>query len=581
MRSRVFLKLTGAFLLVIALTTVILDVSIRRAWERSQTDEIRQSLTRKTRLVALRVENDQSMVLQEVARQESQAAGTRVTVIDKDGVVLADTEAQPDAMENHAGRPEFQAALRGELGSSIRSSKTVGIEFMYVAVPIRHGAVRLAYPLATIQQNLAEVRREVLLASLWAVLAALALALVLAASVARRLRRIVQFASRIAEGDLTARLDESTLDDEIAQVSAALDSTARRLEESFRAIEVSRSQLQALLESMPDVVMAVSPDMRLQWANPRFAEAFGSTPRLQQPLVESVRDPQLLGTVEAALKNGEAQTAQGAGLLSGRSYAISAAPLPGRGVVVILRDMSEVERVEKTRRDFIANVSHELRTPLTSIQGYVETLLEQEGARDAHFLDVIQKNAVRMSRLTEDLLTLARVESGEHKLDLQPISAEELLREAEENTRALAERKGTKLRVASSPRREVKADRDAVMQVFANLVENAVKYSPAGAEISIGAEESGNEVSFFVRDTGPGIAMEHQSRLFERFYRVDVSRSRESGGTGLGLAIVKHIVLNHGGKVRVESELNHGSTFYFTLPLAVTRRTLLLDQFGQ
>lgn len=568
MKSRVFLKLAGAFLLVIAVTTAILDWGVRRSWERGRTEEIKQSLRRKAELVALRVQHDRSLPLQQLVDQEASAAEARVTVIDAEGKVLADSEAAAGEMENHAARPEFAAALKGEVGSAVRPSRTVGVDFLYIAVAVPNGAVRLAHPLSALRESLAEIRRELLVATLWAVLVATLLAILFAAVVARRLRRIVHFAERIAEGDLGARLDEATLNDEIAQVTAALDSTARKLEESFRAIEVSRSQLQALLENMPDIVLAVSPDRRLQWANPRFEEAFGMAPRLQQPLVESVRDPRLLDAVEAALRDGAPQTVRGLSLLPGRTYSVSVAPLPGSGAVVILQDISEVERVEKTRRDFIANVSHELRTPLTSIQGYVETLIDQDAGRDSRFLDVIRKNAVRMSQLTEDLLTLARVESGEHKLDLRPVAVADLVHEAEEQHRDLVARRKIILRVEAVVAREVAADRGAVQQVFTNLIDNAAKYSPEGAEITVGAVEKDGAVEFFVRDTGPGIASEHHARLFERFYRVDVSRSRESGGTGLGLAIVKHIVRNHGGNVRVESEVGRGSSFYFTLPIA-------------
>lgn len=569
MRSRVFLKLMGAFLLVVAVTAVTLDLSLRRAWERSQRDAIEQSLTRQTRLVALRVENDRRAGLAELAAEAGRVSNARVTVIDATGRVLVDTEAQPVSMENHAERPEFQAALRGEKGMDVRSSRTVGADFLYVAVPIQGGAVRLAYPLSSIQKDLGVVRQKLLWAMLWATLVTLLLALVIAASVARRLQRIVHFAGRIAAGDLSARIGNSGFD-EIAQVSATLDTTAGGLEESFRAVEVSRSQLQTLLQSIPDVVIAVTPEMRLQWANARFDQVFALPPRIGSPLVESVRDPQVLQAVEQALRSGQTATAKSEAMLPGKSFQVNVSPMPG-GAVVVMQDVSEVERVEKTRRDFIANVSHELRTPLTSIQGYVETLLDKDngsGGRDHHFLDVIRKNALRMSRLTEDLLTLARVESGEHKLNPQPVAAQTLLAEAEESLRELAARRGMKLRVTATTAHEVAADRGAVHQVFTNLVENAAKYSQEGAEISIGAEVMDGTVRFFVTDTGPGIAMEHQPRLFERFYRVDVSRSRESGGTGLGLAIVKHIVLNHGGKVTVESAVNRGSTFYFTLPLA-------------
>jgi len=235
----------------------------------------------------------------------------------------------------------------------------------------------------------------------------------------------------------------------------------------------------------------------------------------------------------------------------------------------VLRDLTETERVEKTRRDFIANVSHELRTPLTSIQGYTETLLD--GATDnghvREFLEIVRKNAARMSRLTEDLLTLARVESGEQRFELQPTTPTELLEDAVESFLEIARGQGNELTVEEVVSTHVKADREAIHQVFSNLIENAMKYAGSGGRIVLGARASERGVEFYVRDFGPGIASEHLPRLFERFYRVDKARSRESGGTGLGLAIAKHIVLAHAGIIRAESELNHGSTFLFTLPI--------------
>jgi two-component system phosphate regulon sensor histidine kinase PhoR len=239
----------------------------------------------------------------------------------------------------------------------------------------------------------------------------------------------------------------------------------------------------------------------------------------------------------------------------------------------VLRDSTEIARVERTRRDFIANVSHELRTPLTSLLGYTETLFDESPDPKAReFLDIIRRNAQRMSRLTEDLLTLARVESGEDPLEPAPVSAQELLRDAQVSFNEVAKSKGIAIEIAKSPEVQVFADRDAIHQVFANLIDNALKYAPGNKNILVGAEErqQGN-VEFYVRDFGPGIPSEHLPRLFERFYRVDKARSREAGGTGLGLAIVKHIVLNHGGEAGVTSELGHGSTFWFRLPRAAVR----------
>jgi two-component system phosphate regulon sensor histidine kinase PhoR len=234
-----------------------------------------------------------------------------------------------------------------------------------------------------------------------------------------------------------------------------------------------------------------------------------------------------------------------------------------------LRDTTETARIERTRRDFIGNVSHELRTPLTSLLGYAETLLDEPlDLRTREFLEIMRRNAQRMSRLTEDLLTLARVESGEDRLLQLPVAAQELLRDAQISFADLARNKGVTVEIVNSPDVQVLADRDAVHQVFANLIDNAIKYAAAGGKIQLGAKERESRVEFYVRDFGPGIASEHLPRLFERFYRVDKARSREAGGTGLGLAIVKHIVLNHGGEIGVSSELGHGSVFWFRLPLA-------------
>jgi two-component system phosphate regulon sensor histidine kinase PhoR len=242
--------------------------------------------------------------------------------------------------------------------------------------------------------------------------------------------------------------------------------------------------------------------------------------------------------------------------------------MPGGGAVAVLRDQTETERVEKTRRDFIANVSHELRTPLTSIQGYTETLLDgsQENNHSRDFLEVIRKNAMRMSRLTEDLLTLARVESGEQRFDIQPVTPGELLQEAVQNFREGARAHEVDLQVENTATVQVSADREAIHQVFSNLIDNAIKYGASGGRIVLGARPARGGVEFYVQDFGPGIPSEHLGRLFERFYRVDKARSRESGGTGLGLAIAKHIVLAHEGTIRAESELGRGSVFLFTLP---------------
>jgi two-component system phosphate regulon sensor histidine kinase PhoR len=405
--------------------------------------------------------------------------------------------------------------------------------------------------------------------ALVAFLVAVVISGIAARSRVQRLQHIVQFAQRVAAGDLAARIEESSAD-EIGQVATSLDKTVRQLEENFAALQTSQRQLETLLNSMQDAVIAVSADDRVQWANQTMDRLVPQRTRKNAPLVETVRDPDFLTAVRGANEVRKVFTARAASILPGRTFEVTAAPMPGGGAVAVLRDLTETERVEKTRRDFIANVSHELRTPLTSIQGYTETLLDgaPENNHDREFLDIIRKSALRMSRLTEDLLTLARVESGEQRFHIQPVTPADLLQEAVQSFREIARAQNVELKVEDSAAVQVGADAEAIHQVFSNLVDNAMKYAASGGRIVLGARPIAGNVEFFVRDFGPGIPSEHLGRLFERFYRVDKARSRESGGTGLGLAIAKHIVLAHGGTIRAQSELNHGSTFLFTLPLA-------------
>ena len=569
MRNRIFFKLLAVFALVIAAVTVTLDFSIRSAWETSLRQEIERQLRQKAVMFAERVNTDRQHNLQDIVSQEAQAAGARATVVDGSGKVLADSETSASAVENFAQQAEFVAALDGRVASDVRENLALGIPFLYAAAPVAGGAVRLAYSLSDIEAATAGLGRVLLSGSALAFLLALAVAGVAAELTARRLRRIVQFAERVAAGDLTARIAVRS-EDEIGQVASALDRTARQLEENFAALKTSQHQLETLLNSMQDAVIAIGPDERVQWANQTMDDLVPQRTRLNSPVVETVRDPDFLRAVRGASQAHTAFAGRATSIVAGRTFDVTAAPLPGGGAVAVLRDLTETERVEKTRRDFIANVSHELRTPLTSIQGYTETLLDSspENNHSRDFLEIIRKNATRMSRLTEDLLTLARVESGEQRFDAQPVPPGELLQEAVQSFRELARAHGIELQVEDSAPDSVIADREAIHQVFSNLIDNALKYAEASGRVVVGARPSERGVEFYVRDFGPGISSEHLPRLFERFYRVDKARSRESGGTGLGLAIAKHIVLAHGGTIRAESELNHGSMFLFTLPSA-------------
>jgi len=578
MKNRIFFKLLAVFLLVIAATAAILDIMLGGAWQASLRTEIERNLEQKTLLFAHRVEIDQTHSLAEIAAQEGQAAGARATIIDASGSVLADSESSPADIGSQADRPEFKAAIRGRIGSSERKSPTIGVPYLYTGARFSGGVVRLAYPLSDLEVIQGQMRRRLLWGSLLAAFMALLVAAGASIWMSRRLERIVDVAARIERGDLRARVGDIPLD-EIGRVAAAIDKTAEQIERSFAAVRSSQRQLETLLNSMQDAVIAVSAEGLVRWANQPMDRLVPQHTRLNAPVVETIRDPDFLSTVKAATTSKDVKTARATSIVPGRAFDVTAAPLPDGGIVAVLRDLTETERVEKTRRDFIANVSHELRTPLTSIQGYTETLLDsiaENSGSTREFLEIIRKNAARMSRLTEDLLTLARVESGETRFETEPVPPVELLHDAEESFREIARTQGVDLQVrdrngASGSVESlplVLADREAIHQVFANLIDNAMKYGRAGGRVELGARAAQRGIEFYVRDFGAGISSEHLPRLFERFYRVDKARSRESGGTGLGLAIAKHIMRAHSGSIRAESELNHGSTFVFTLPTA-------------
>jgi two-component system, OmpR family, phosphate regulon sensor histidine kinase PhoR len=372
----------------------------------------------------------------------------------------------------------------------------------------------------------------------------------------------------------------------------ALHLSAAEVVRQLEASSESRRKLEALLDSMQDAVTSVDGAGRIVWANVPMqrlvAESSGSV-RAGHSLVQTIRSPEILECVQEALEKREYVEMRPVSMPMGRIFAVSAAPMPEGGAVVVMQDITHVEQVERTQREFVANVSHELRTPLTSISGYVETLLEDERTglfftpQVREFLEAIYKSAKRMGRLTDDLLAMARVDSGEQKLRPQPVEVGVLIQEAEDAVAALAREKHGVLEIGEFPNVEVIADLDAIVQVLSNLIENALNYgvSPASAGqalpgqrldgalvvLSAAILEGSQDVRFCVEDFGAGIASEHLSRLFERFYRVDKTRSRESGGTGLGLSIAKHIVESHKGRMWVESELGRGSRFCFTLPL--------------
>jgi two-component system phosphate regulon sensor histidine kinase PhoR len=419
--------------------------------------------------------------------------------------------------------------------------------------------------------------------ALFIVVASVALALLWTGWIRKDARFLEDAVSEIGVGNAQMKegagpsfRDFEDLDHVIRQASA-------RVNRSLANAAESRQELEAMIDSMQDAVIAVDGAGRIQWTNQKMQKlipgmSFSSSVRVGHALVQTIRDPEVLDCMRVALEQRVVSERRSTSLLPGKIFEIAASPMPGGGAVAVLHDITRIEQVERTQRDFVANVSHELRTPLTSITGYVETLLDHEQglslqARD--FLTTIHKNATRMNRLTEDLLVMARVESSEQELHPVNLRADMLIRDAVQAMSGMVQDEEAVLEVGEIVPDEVVADQDAAVQVLSNLIENAIKYGRHPAErrsrVIVSAHSQQNFVEFRVQDFGPGIASEHLERIFERFYRVDKARSRESGGTGLGLAIARHVVESQGGAIWVDSELNVGSTFIFTLPQAASK----------
>lgn len=367
---------------------------------------------------------------------------------------------------------------------------------------------------------------------------------------------------------------------ELDRLAYALHLALSHSAQQSKAMEQGRRELETILDSMQDAVVAVDNAGRIQWTNEPLRRLLPGAPpsgtvRVGHALVQTIRDPEVLVCIDTSLKERTVCEGRAATMVPGRLFTVHAAPMPQGGAIAVLHDITQLEQLERTQRDLVANVSHELRTPLTSITGYVETLLEDldENSTEHEFLNTVLKNATRMNRLVEDLLVLARVESGRHTLQLIKIRASAVVSETLESMDGLLRDSEARVELGAIAKAEVLADPDAVVRVLSNLIENALKYGcgPGADRIVVSAEpdtEVPQSMRFDVRDFGTGIASEHIGRLFERFYRIDKARSRESGGTGLGLAIARRLIEAQGGRIWCESELHHGSVFSFTLPLA-------------
>ncbi|HET9293321.1 MAG TPA: ATP-binding protein [Gemmatimonadales bacterium] len=561
-------RLLSATLLVLLLGLVVLLWTADRLLRRDLERDMAVTLERQAVLIREAVPSEPAQAQQQLHQMAAQA-GLRITLIAPDGTVVAESDYATyplPPLQNHADRPEVREALQGRTGVARRQSETVGRALLYVAIPGGPGVVRVASDLSQVNALVRRAQLAVATAALVALLIGTLASLITARSIARPLTALGAAARAIAAGD-RPRFPRSGIPDIDALVQTLRD-MHHQLADRFDALRHGQAESAALVEAMVEGVLAADGKGRILTANSAARRLLGYRPE------EALPDLQELFRVKGA-RDVVSQVTQGVVVegreleLDGRMLLVSARPLNSGGAVLVLHDVTDVRRLEAVRRDFVANVSHELKTPLTSIAGYAETLVSDrpDEVTSGRFLEIILGNARRMQHLVDDLLDLSRIESGRWQPRKEPVDIAEVAREAWAPLAERAAQRHMELSVdVDNDASVVPADPEGLRQVLTNLFDNALRYAPAGGTVAVHTARQEGGLAVMVSDSGPGIPHEHLSRVFERFYRVDTSRSREEGGTGLGLAIVRHLVEAHGGTVRAESEVGEGTTITCWFP---------------
>jgi len=562
-------RLLLSYLAIIALTAVVVTVAADRTLRGRLTDESALEMEREARYFAAATDGRDAAGLDTLVHALAAATGRRLTVIARDGAVIADSDfprGQLAGLENHASRPEVRAALEGRVGRDLRHSTSTGRDELKVAISSAVGIVRVSAPLPQVDAVVGRAQGAVFIGAIAAVLAAALLSIGFAYNVSRPLVRLRDAAEAIALG---ARPSLDTRGrHEIGQLARALRTVDENLSGRLGELERERSGMAALIGSMVEGVIATDANGEVTALNPAARELLGLPgPDPAPPVLELFRQRGAREAIQQVLAGGTATDLEVE--FDHRTILLSGRALADGGAVFVVHDVTALKRLETMRRDFVANVSHELKTPLTVVRGYAETLRSDDPPVEVRrgFLDTMLANTARMQQLIDDLLDLSRIESRAWRPEPETVALEPLVREV---WTALSARAGASAIAFSTDiaadASGVRADPEAMRQILTNVLDNAARYTPAGGRVAVRATRDGAEVRIEIADTGPGIPGEHLPRIFERFYRVDPARSRELGGTGLGLAIVKHLVDAHGGRVEAQSVLGGGTTIVMTLP---------------
>jgi len=579
MKKNLFYKIFFSYLVIISLSFLLLDLFLREEVEKNLTSQIETEMMSYAKIIDL---SPREKITEQIGEMAN-ISNCRVTLIDARGKVFADSEKDVTQMENHSNRPEVQEARLKGSGISVRFSSSLNIDMLYVAVTIRNGEkingyVRLARPLHDVQKVIQKMYESILGASAIAVIVSLLIALFISYRLAEPIRAMERFTEKLRQGEPVGAILLNTAD-ETKKLADNINFLVEELKDKIRIANEEKSKLMTALTSMTEGVLIINAQGLIEFVSPvlgdmlsvRYEDVFGKT------LMEAFRSAELQKILTEFKRTGENITREitldmaEVVILNVSVSAVHGYPQEDK-TMIVFHDVTRLKKLEKVKEDFVANVTHEIRTPLTAIIGYLETI--KNGAivnidETKKFVDIILNQAERLNRLVEDLLTLSHIELKELKFNFENVS----INAAITNVISLVETKAKekKITIHNNVRENfpmIRADKDKLTQIFVNILDNAVKFTPESGRITIAAKEADAYTAVSISDTGIGVPRDEIQRLGERFYRVDRSRSRDLGGTGLGLSIVKHLMIAHGGRMEIESELGRGTTVSLLFPLA-------------
>ena len=583
--SPIFLRLYAGFAVVILFSILIVGLMVQRQIEQASLRDISNNLSSQAFILQQSFANTGQQTqsqIQQTLKQIGQRTDTRVTLLTKDGVVIADSEFNASEMDNHRYRPEIIAANTADIGQSRRYSKTLQKPMLYVAVSAMAssgnlGYIRTALPTQRIDEEINYLRRVIIIAASLTALIALFIGYWLAMSFARPLRQMTLIAKNYAHGRYQLRIP-SQRRDEIGDLARSLNQMADISSQRFDIIKTERDQLSTILKSMNEGVITVTSEGLITHVNAAACRMLRTSG--ERCLGQALKDIDGSDNLDQAFRQCQQQQTsveriiQLDGYTFLRHYRLHVTLLKQShraDAILVLQDITAVQRIDKMRADFVANASHELKTPITAIRGFAETLIEDDTIDHAiqqRFMRKIHGQSIRLSALVSDLLALSRLESNDEAYNTQ-VDLQRVVQRVCANLQAVAQTQQVTLELQTKDGPvTLLGDDNALGQMATNLIDNAIKYTAAEGTVTVALTVTEGLAVLAVKDNGLGIDESDQERIFERFYRVDKARSQSLGGTGLGLAIVKHIVQSHKGRLQLKSKLNQGSTFTITIPLS-------------